>query len=183
MKTKYKNFSDEEIQEMEEEMDLEFGIDENEFDLEEEIEQDDYEIMSSEMLTKINELPIGAERSRAIVDLKNMQEISCNRQKTKTDKRVKNIQAQKELELKAKNLEKELVIKEEEMALRKEELKNQKRGTLITVGAQIFGTILSFVGYSILLQRQNEFESGDSYSTNGSRGLTQNISHFVGRGK
>lgn len=183
MKTKYKNFSEEEIQEMEEEMDLEFGIDEKEFDLTGEIEQDDYEKMSSEMLTKINDLPIGEVRSRAIVDLKKMQEISCNRQKTKSEKHVKNVQAYKELELKAKNLEKELAIKEKEMDLRKEELKNQKKGTLITVGAQIFGTILSFVGYSILLQRQNEFESGDSYSTNGSRGLTQNISHFVGRGK
>lgn len=154
MKTKLKNMSLEELEEQFEDFDEEIVQDVELWD-------EKYVDSSDMLLKEINDLSNGEERSRAIKDLQIMEQITNERIKVRNENR---------------KMKQELILKEEE-------LKNQKKANRWGILAQIGGTILSFIGYSILLQRQNEFESGDSYSTNGSRGLTQNISHFVGRGK
>lgn len=154
MKTKLKNMSVEELEEQFEEFDDEIIQDV-------EIWDEKYVDSSDMLLKEINDLSNGEERSRAIKDLQIMEQITNERIKVRNENR---------------KMKQELILKEEE-------LKNQKKSNRWSILAQIGGTILSFIGYSILLQRQNEFESNDNYSTNGSRGLTQNISHFVGRGK
>lgn len=153
-KPKLKNMSLEELEEQFEDFDEEIVQDVELWD-------EKYVDSSDMLLKEINDLSNGEERSRAIKDLQIMEQITNERIKVRNENR---------------KMKQELILKEEE-------LKNQKKANQWGILAQIGGTILSFVGYSILLQRQNEFESGDSYSTNGSRGLTQNISHFVGRGK
>jgi len=153
-KPKLKNMSLEELEEQFEDFDEEIVQDVELWD-------EKYVDSSDMLLKEINDLSNGEERSRAIKDLQIMEQITNERIKVRNENR---------------KMKQELILKEEE-------LKNQKKANRWGILAQIGGTILSFVGYSILLQRQNEFESGDSYSTNGSRGLTQNISHFVGRGK
>lgn len=153
-KPKLKNMSLEELEEQFEDFDEEIVQDVELWD-------EKYVDSSDMLLKEINDLSNGEERSRAIKDLQIMEQITNERIKVRNENR---------------KMKQELILKEEE-------LKNQKKANRWGILAQIGGTILSFIGYSILLQRQNEFESGDSYSTNGSRGLTQNISHFVGRGK
>jgi len=185
---KYKNFSDEEIEDLKEELnEMSEG-----YEIPEEI--DDYEKASEEMLASIKKLAVGEEKSRAIDDLKTMQEISCNRKKLNDERRLKYKKAQEEmnlklesqkqeLELKKETLEQELKIKEAELAIREEELKNQKRSGILGFLGPIIATGLSFFGYNYLLTRQNEFESHDSYSSSGSRGLNNNISHFGNIGR
>ena len=151
-KPRLKNMSIEELEEQFEDFDEELTQDIQFWD--EKIEEG-----SDKLLKEIKELPNGEERSRSIRDLEIMERITNERVKVRNENR---------------KMKQELILKEEE-------LKNQKKANRWGIGAQIIGTILSFVGYSILLDRQNQFESSENYSTQGSRGLTQNISHFVGR--
>ena len=150
-KPKLKNMSLEELQEQFEEFDD--GLTQDV-----EIWDEKYVDSSDKLLKEINDLSNGEERSRAIKDLQVMEQITNERIKVRNENR---------------KMQQELILKEEE-------LQNQKKANRLGILAQIGGTILSFIGYSILLQRQNEFEREDNYSTNGSRGLTQNISHFIG---
>lgn len=96
---------------------------------------------------------------------------------------------EKELELKNKELEQEKIKMEEELALKKEEMaqnlemhneeiKVQKRGTIIGAVVNTLLTFASLGAYGYLLDKQNKFESGENYSTSGSRGLTNNISRI-----
>ena len=185
---KFRNFTEEEIEDLKEEL-IEMA---EGYEIPEEI--DDYEKASNEMLANIKKLANGEEKTRAIANLKTMQEISCNRKKLNDERRLKykkaqeemyiNIKAQKqELEIKKETLEQELKIKEAELAIREEELKNQKRSGILGFFGPIVGTVLSFIGYNYLLTRQNEFESHDNYSSSGSRGLNNNISHFGNIGR
>ena len=149
-KPKLKNMSIEELEEQFEDFDEEMVQDSIVWD-------EKYDNSSDKLLEEINRLSNGEERSRAIKDLQVMEQITNERIRTRNENR---------------KMKQELILKEEE-------LKNQKKANRLGIFAQIGGTILSFIGYSILLQRQNEFESSDNYSSNGSRGLTQNISHFI----
>ena len=89
---------------------------------------------------------------------------------------------QKELEHEREKLAKELALKEKEIAqnaeLAEEQIKVQKRGTLIGALTNVGTAVSSFFAYGYLLNKQNQFESGDNYSTSGSRGLTNNISRI-----
>ena len=182
--TKYKNLSVDEIEDIDLELD---EVKEIEF---EEFDKDNYETASEDMLEKIRALPVGEDKSRAIRDLKEMQDISCNRQKAKNEKKkikMEDRRARKELEIKNRNLEKELELKtiqmEHEMEIREEELKTQKRNGILGIVGRLFEVGFMFFGYNYLLNKQNRFESEDSYSTAGSRGLVNNISHFGNIGR
>lgn len=161
------------------------NIDDEELNFE--FEKDDYEKASDEMLARIKKLSDGEEKTRAIGDLKAMQEIAINRQKLEYEKRLKKEKTREEMKLKKEQLKKELELKErnletkeEELALREEELKAQKRNGILGIVGRFLEIGCMFVGYNYLLNKQNDFESRDSYSTAGSRGLVNNISHFGG---
>ena len=150
-KPKLKNMSLEELEEQFEEYDDEIAQDVELWD-------EKYVDSSDKLLKEINDLSNGEERSRSIRDLQVMEQITNERIKVRNENR---------------KMKQELILKEEE-------LQNQKKANRLGLLAQIGGTILSFIGYSILLQRQNEFERDDNYSTNGSRGLTGNIARRFG---
>ena len=189
MKIKYKNIGMDEID------DIDLELEEtNELENIVTFDGDNYEAASDQMLANIRALPTGEEKSRAIRDLKDIQEISCNRQKVKNEKRkAKNeekkimteaAQARKELELKNKTLEREMKLKtiqmEKEMEIREEEVKIQKRNGVLGFVGRILEVGVMFFGYNYLLNKQNEFEKEDNYSTSGSRGVTNNISRSFG---
>ena len=150
-KPKLKNMSLEELEEQFDEFD-------NEMYQSVDLWDEKYVESSDKLLKEVNDLSNSEERSRALKDLQVMTQIENERIKVRNENQ---------------KMKRELILKEEE-------LQNQKKANRLGLLAQIGGTILSFICYSILLQMQNEFERDDNYSTNGSRGLTQNISHFIG---
>jgi len=160
-------------------------------------------LLSKEIITLKN----GEERTRAIGDLKEIEAIMFARRRyeRKKDQMSEELQLkekeldndlalkreeierefehkQKELEHEKERLAKELALKEKEIAqnceLQEEQIKVQKRGTLIGALTNVGTAVLSFIAYGYLLNKQNQFESGDNYSTSGSRGLTNNISRI-----
>jgi len=155
MKTKFKNCNEEDFEEFDDELELE---------LDEEIEEDEeildeYEKGSNKLLKEVNELPNGEDRSRAIKDLEVMSRIANDRKKLRNENRK---------------------IKKE-LALREEEVDNVKRNGVLNTIVNIGGTIVSFVAYGILLGRQNRFESGETYTTSGSRNLVNSINRIIKR--
>lgn len=156
------------------------------------------------LLKEITTLANGEERTRAIGDLKEIEammfarrryerkkekmgeELKLKQQELDNDLELKREEMerdfehkQKELEQEREKMEQELALKKEEMAqnreMHEEEIKVQKRGTLIGALVNIASTIFMMGAYNFLLDKQNRFESGENYSTSGSRGLTNNI--------
>lgn len=148
------------------------------------------------LLNEIRSLPNGEDRSRAIGDLKEIEAMIFARRRYRRKKekmseelRIKEQELKNEYELKQKELEQEREKMDKELALKKaeiiqnkelheEEIKVQKRGTFISVVANVMMTVLSLGAYGVLLDKQNKFESGENYSTSGSRGLTNNIAQI-----
>ena len=149
-KPKLKNMSLEELEEQFDEFD-------NEMYQSVDLWDEKYVESSDKLLKEVNDLSNSEERSRALKDLQVMTQIENERIKVRNENQ---------------KMKRELILKEEE-------LQNQKKANRLGILAQIGGTILSFLCYRYLLNKQNEYEKNDNYSTNGSRGLTQNISHFV----
>lgn len=174
MKIKYKNINVEEAEKLEEEIreDLsneKFNEDINFKDLYdngEEAVDYAYEANGVKLLKEVTTLPNSEERSRAIKDLEVMQRITNERVKTRNEN---------------KKLEHEMEIRDQELALREEEVKNLKKSSVLNSIVSIGGTVVSFICYGVLLGRQNRFESGESYTTNGSRNLLSNMSRIVKR--
>lgn len=148
------------------------------------------------LLNEIKTLPNGEDRSRAIGDLKEIEAMIFARRRYRRKKekmseelRIKEQELKNEFLLKQKELEQEREKMDKELALKKaeiiqnrelheEEIKVQKRGTFISVVANVLMTVLSLGAYGVLLDKQNKFESGENYSTSGSRGLTNNIAQI-----
>ena len=149
-KPKLKNMSLEELEEQFDEFD-------NEMYQSVDLWDEKYVESSDKLLKEVNDLSNSEERSRALKDLQVMTQIENERIKVRNENQ---------------KMKRELILKEEE-------LQNQKKANRLGILTQIGGTILSFLCYGYLLNKQNEYEKNDNYSTNGSRGLTQNISHFV----
>ena len=160
-------------------------------------------ILSREVITLKN----GEERSRAIGDLKEVEammfarrryerkkeqmseEMQLKQKELEDDLMLKREEMERDFEFKQKELEQERVKLERELALKKEEMaqnlemhneeiKVQKRGTIIGAVVNTLLTFASLGAYGYLLDKQNKFESGENYSTSGSRGLTNNISRI-----
>lgn len=160
-------------------------------------------ILSREIITLQN----GEERSRAIGDLKEVEammfarrryerkkeqmseEMQLKQKELEDDLTLKREEMERDFEFKQKELEQERVKLERELALKKEEMaqnlemhneeiKVQKRGTIIGAVVNTLLTFASLGAYGYLLDKQNKFESGENYSTSGSRGLTNNISRI-----
>lgn len=129
-----------------------------------------YKTSNKMLLDEINSLENGEERSRAIRDLEVMERINAERRKRELD--------EEKAQLEKDKAEDEYGLRQQELALQKEQVKNSKRGTWVSALVSIGTTALSFLAYGFLLNRQNEFERDDNYSTSGSRGLTQNISRL-----
>ena len=72
------------------------------------------------------------------------------------------------------------LYREKEMEIREEELKVQKRNGVLGIVVRVAEVAAMFFGYNYLLNKQNEFERDDSYSTSGSRGVNNNISRTFG---
>ena len=159
------------------------------------------------LLKEIKELPNGEDRTRAIGDLKEIEAIMYARRRYErkkdqmsedlrlkqeemnNDLELKKAEMEREFEFKQKELEqerekieKELALKKEEMAqnreMHEEEIKVQKRGTIFSFLGNLLLTGLTLGAYNFMLDKQNKFESGDNYSTSGSRGLTNNIAQI-----
>ena len=173
-KTKFKNINVEEAEKLEEEIlnelkDEKFNEDatfKELYDNGNEAIDYAYEANGVKLLKEVNSLPNGEERSRAIKDLEVMQRITNDRVKYREE---------------VKKFHHEHEIREQELALREEEVKNIKKSNVLNSIVSIGGTIVSFVCYGVLLGRQNRFESGETYTTNGSRNLLSGMSRIVKR--
>ena len=145
------------------------------------------------LLHEVTTLGNGEERTRAIGDLKELEVIMFARRRyeRKKEKMSEEIRLEeqkmlnefeckkKELEQEKEKMERELALKREEITqnreMHEEEIKVQKRGTLIGALVNVVSTIFMMGAYNFLLDKQNNFESSDNYSTSGSRGLVNNI--------
>lgn len=117
-----------------------------------------YENSKASLLKEINDLPNGEERTRAIRDLAEIEKISNEKEKTQIAIRQS----------------------EEELQLRKQELKQNKRNTLIGVLAQIGTVGLSILGYSWLANRQTKWEmEGNTPTTTTGREIARGSSRLL----
>ena len=159
------------------------------------------------LLKEITSLKNGEDRTRAIGDLKEIEAIMFARRRYERKKeqmaedeslRQKELEEnlklkreemerdfeikQKELEQDREKLEKELALKEKEIyqncELQEKQIKVQKRSTIIGAITNVLLTFVSLGAYNYMLDKQNKFESNETYSTSGSRGLTNNISRI-----
>lgn len=181
MSKKYK--SSKKLSELKELMEIEHPVEEPEEVVEEPAEEaeevdDIYESECETMLGKLEELSDEEQKAKALDNLKRMSEI-C---RIMTEKRLavrKSQLDEEKAELERERLEMEEKSHEAELELRREEVKSIKRNGLIGNIVSIGGTILSFVFYGALIDKQNRFEErGETITSAGGKDLSRHIFDF-----
>jgi len=127
-----------------------------------EIPEDIYAEASDELLKKAmacsDEQPEKSEK--LISSLKTMKEVQVAHTRLELEK--------KKSEAELEKIEFDKQCREEEIALRVEEVKSIKRNGFLNALLSIAGTVVSFICYGALMQRQNTFEAGGETITSAS---------------
>ena len=135
------------------------------------IEENMYDAECEKMLGKIENIEDAEMQSKHLDNLKKMSEIA----KIMSEKRIAHRRAQLEEE----KLEMEKVTREEELKLKSEEVKAVKRNGVIGNVVSIVGTVVSFICYGALMNRQNEFEMrGETITSASGRDISRHAFDF-----